>query len=208
MQIDLRQIETVVYTCEPVGLAGAAYHRRRLRISTTLDSLGYSNWRFFRGEVTEPYWQGLRDGHAALIGSVAEPLLILEDDVSPRDASTVIKIPDGCQVAYLGGSRGGSWRGVLNAFGNGRRLQRRHKWAYEPIDSEWVRSFGMWNAHAILWLDRIVRDEVAGELQKWRGTVDQYLAEQQYRWYCCLRRVPLWWQADGHHERDTWAYLD
>jgi hypothetical protein len=208
MLIDLKATETIVYTCRPGGARDAIYERRCQHCQVLLTHLGYQRVSFFIGAVTTPYWHGLRDGHAAIIGQARPPVLVLEDDIRMRAAATWLDTPAGCQVAYLGGSRSGTDIGARAAIAAGHKLRRRHKWSYEPVDKEWVRVFGIYNTHAILWLDPTVQSLVAAELSTWPRSVDSYLAENQHRWVCCLRRVPLFWQGDGHHDRDTWRYLD
>lgn len=208
MEIDLREIQTICYTCNVVGVRQPVYQRRRQRANLLLQSLGFAQFGFYYGIQTDPYWVGLCAGHARLIGELKPPLLIVEDDIQLRDPGMVLSIPDGADCVYLGGSHYGDPHCAEGALRLGLRPRRWHQWAYTPIDADWVRVFGVSNTHAILWLGRECMQQVSSELRQWRSSVDSFLASNHWRWQCVLKRVPTFWQHDNHHLRDTWRYLD
>ena len=199
-------VTTYVYT-----VAGSRYRDdphvwRRARCEEFLTRAGFRNWQFFYGTRSAPYWRGIALDHADLLRSHDPPLLILEDDIEVRDWAANLAIPGECEVAQLGGGRGGDRRGIYAARAFGLRPLECYRYAYLPVDTEWIRVFGMWFCHAILWLDFGAMREAADLLTRLGEMVDGVYAISQWRWNWYCRRIPIWFQNDGHHYRDTYEY--
>lgn len=204
--LHLPSIPTVVYTTDKPHCTA-----RHPRVTEILDSRGYTNWRFFWGKPGEPYWQMIRSEYAALLRENDPPFCILEDDIAVRDFRAWIKPPPHTEVCYLGG--GGSWPGgrfVREAQQHlpGHRIYRVREIGWEDIDGypEWVRAFGMFGTHAIVFLDKRVMLEMAEAIGDNPLQVDVIFGANQWRWQCILRRIPMFWQDDGHNGWGTWDY--
>jgi len=178
---------------------------------------GFSDWQFFYGTNNsdqldkwgrgKDYWLYIPQDHAKLLRDNEPPLLILEDDIQPRDYKPYVAVPIGAEMVYLGGGKGGDSRGTKAAFRNleDEEIYRNHQHSFQIIDDEWMRIFGMWFSHAILHINKMVMLEVADALGA-RRPIDTTLAMQQWRWNVVCRRVPMWWQDDGKHRYDTFDY--
>ena len=211
----LPDVPTVVYTADK-----QRFDQRRESIKQTLESLHFSNWRFVWGKPTEPYWAGTRADYAAILRDNQAPLIFLEDDCAARDFKPWAKIPTGVQVAYLGGGAWGTnWYSHLNKANlPGLKItQVRHfgvagiRDEAEQPNPDWVRVLGMLGSHAMLFLDRPTMLEISKAITEgWHGTggapVDQTYAANQWRWMCALRRVPMFFQRDGHNDWITYQY--
>ena len=204
--IFLPAVKTLVYTVAGKGRGGSPGDWRRERIAQILTRCGFSDWSFFWGRPAERYWTAIPRDHAGILLGNRPPLLVLEDDAELRDWRPNIVAPMGCGVAYLGGGRSGDGRGLTAAAAAGIRFERAYRYGYQAIDSDWMRIFGMWFSHAILWLDRDVMLDAAALFISRDEAIDTTLAREQWRWNVCCRRVPIFWQNDGHHWRDTWSY--
>ena len=190
---------------------------RQERVRHMLDGYGFRDWQFFFGTQAsagsadgwgrgKDYWAYIPPDHARLLRENDAPLLILEDDIEPRDYRPTVAPPPGAEIVYLGGGRGGSPRGVRNAMRRLPAMRPIHRYCYAPIDADWMRIAGMWFTHAILYVDRRAMLEVADALAGNRQPIDTTLAQQQWRWRVVCRRLPYWWQNDGHHRTDTYDY--
>ncbi len=191
---------------------------RHERVKRLLDGYGFTAWKFFFG--TQPDTTGYRDGwgrgkdywafipkdHAKLLREHEPPLLIFEDDISPRDFRPTVTLPAGAEVAMLGGGRGGDWRGVNAAAQSGGSWYRAYRYAYQPVNADWMRVAGMWFTHAILHVDRRIMLEMADWWERVNRPIDTTLAREAWRWNLVCRRVPMFWQDDGKHRRDTYDY--
>ena len=201
LPLHIPSIKTVVYTIE-------RNRERQERARKILLSEGFKDWSFFFGTTEGPYWQNIPREHAKLLRENEPPFLILEDDIEPREFQEWVRPPSKAQIVYLGGGRGGDTRGIRAAKANLPDLPifRTYRYGYTPIDDEWMRIYGMWFSHAILYLDRQSMLEVADTLERNHRPIDTTLALEQYRWFVACRKVPLWWQNDGHHRGDTYDY--
>jgi hypothetical protein len=202
----LPDVKTFIYSGQQTGRRAAVTEWRRTRCRQVMAALGFTDWSFFEGRQSRPYWTGLPRDHALLLRRHDPPLLILEDDIEVVDFRANVRPPGGCQVAYLGGFRSGDSRGVRNAKRAGLCPLLAHRYGYLPIDSEWMRIFGMWGSHAILWLDRAAMDEAACLLESSVCPIDTTLACEQWRWQVHCGLVPWFFQNDGHHVWDTEDY--
>jgi len=204
--IYLPNVKTFVYTTpqsKPRGIAHEARRRRCLEIMTVY---GFTDWRFFYGTSSSPYWVGIPKDHARLLRENEPPLLILEDDIEPRAFCANVTPPAGAEVVYLGGGRGGDMGGINAARHAGLPLKRTYGYGYELIDADWMRVYGMLYSHAILWLDKRVMLEAAQLLDSQRRPIDGTIASAQWRWQTACRIVPMFWQRDGHHRGETFDY--
>lgn len=206
----LPNIKTFVYTT-------AHQTARHERVRRFMDHAGFTDWQFFYG--TNPseeldgwgrgkdYWRYIPRDHARLLREHDAPLLILEDDIEPRDYQPDVTVPIGAEMVYLGGGRGGDRRGTEAARRNikDEEIYRNHRHSFQIIDDDWMRIFGMWFTHAVLHINKAVMLEVADHLMKSRP-IDTTLAIEQWRWNVVCRRVPMWWQNDGKHRSDTFDY--
>ena len=199
-------VKTIVYTISGSRYRDDPHVFRRARCQEFLERAGFTDWRFFYGTRCEPYWRGIAEDHARFLSELFPPLLVLEDDIECRDWRANIDVPAECEVAELGGGRGGDRRGIYAARAAGLRPIECYRYAYLPVDTQWMRVFGMWFCHAILWLDLGVMREAADLLRLRGEMVDGVYACEQWRWNWYCRRVPMWWQNDGHHFRDTYEY--
>jgi len=199
-------VPTVVYTTSaPVG-RGPSREWRRKRIRTALNTFGFREWQFFSGASCDPYWKQIPLDWAAILREREPPLLILEDDAEPRAFRANLELPACAEIAYLGGFRGGESRGTKNAIAAGLAVRRKFSYSYSEIDSCWFRVFGMWGSHAVLWLSRAAMIEFAELLETLGRPVDSVFAQEQYRRVFACVKMPLFFQNDGHHIRDTWQY--
>jgi hypothetical protein len=204
--IFLPDVQTVVYTCDKPNCVA-----RHPRVTRLLESLGFSDWRFHWGPVGVPYWLPIRADYASLLRDNEPPFLILEDDIAVREFRAWIVPPPGADLIYLGG--GGSWRNSRLLADAKRRLPdhkiyRVREIGWEDFEGypEWVRVFGMFGTHACLWLDKRVMLEAADAIENDTVQVDVIFGKNQWRWQCVLRKVPMFWQDDGHNGRGTFDY--
>ena len=202
----LPSIPTVVYTTHKPHCVV-----RHPRVKEILDSRGFTDWKFFWGKPGEPYWQMIRSEYAALLRNNDPPFTLLEDDIAVRDFRPWVKLPTAAEVLYLGG--GGSWPGGAMIREAQRRLPghtiyrvREIGWEDLPDTAEWVRVFGMFGTHAITYLDKRVMLEMADAIDNNPLQVDVIFGANQWRWNCYLRKIPMFWQDDGHNDRGTYEY--
>ncbi len=195
----LPQVKTIIYTTR-------WQIDRQWRVAEILTSLGFADWRFEYGEKTRPYWKGIAKGHARLLTENEPPLLILEDDIEVRTFVANLSVPDRCQIAYLGGGRSGDKLGRIKTAREFPESKPQYGYRYWDESADWFRFGGMWFSHAILYLDKKAMDELAVEWLIRDNAIDTTLARSQWRWRCHCRKIPLFWQNDGHHFRDTYDY--
>jgi hypothetical protein len=204
---DLPAIRTIVYTADKPHCRA-----RWPRIDNIMKSLGVRSWSLFVGKAGNPYWQAIRPEYASLLRQHEPPLIILEDDIGLREFRPQIEVPADGEVIYLGG--GGSWRnsGLVR---EGRRhhpeltIYRSGEIGFAdlcPYNQEWVRVFGMFGTHAILYPDKRVMLEMADAIERHNEPVDVAFGRNQWRWNCLLRRVPMFYQNDGHNDAGTYSY--
>ncbi len=199
-------IKTVVYTTDKPHCVA-----RHPRVKAMLDGFGFRDWSFFWGQPGTPYWQMIRSEYAALLRDNDPPFTILEDDIAVRDYRPWIKVPAGSEVVYLGG--GGSWPGgqfvrLAQHHLPGHKIYRVREIGWEdlPGTDEWVRVFGMFGTHAIVYRDKRVMLEMADAIERDTVQVDVIFGKNQWRWQCVLRKIPMWWQDDGHNNNGTYDY--
>lgn len=203
-RLHLPDVKTVVYTTDrPSGRA------RQPRIAAMLDGMGFRDWSFFRGRIGRPYWKMIRPEYAALLRDNEPPFLILEDDIAVYDYSPWVDSPPQATVVYLGG--GGAWRGGKMIREAQQRLphvpiRRVRNIGLADIDADWVRPFGMFSTHAILYLDEATMLAMADTIERDTVQVDVIFGKNQWRWNCALLRSPMWFQQDGHNDRGTIEY--
>jgi hypothetical protein len=195
----LPAVRTVVYT-----LPGHVWRHERVR--QILGACGFGDWEFFFGTKTRNYWETIGRDHAAIVRRYQAPLLVLEDDVELRAWRGNVRPAAGAEVCYLGGFRSGDRRGIVNARLRGLRPEESFRYGWLPVDDCWMRVFGMWGSHAILWLDRGAQLEAADLWCRELRMVDEMLAVNQWRWQVHCLYEPMFWQNDGHHFRDTFDY--
>jgi hypothetical protein len=206
--IYLPGLNTVVYTAPLDSRRSHNVEKRRERCREILDGFGFTNWRFEYGTSHEHYWIPIPGDHARLLRENDPPFLFFEDDIEPRDFHANVNIPP-CHLAYLGGGRGGDRRGIVAARAHlpfPCTVRTAYRYGYTPLGRTWMRIYGMWFCHALLWLDKRVMLEAADLLERYHQAVDTTYALNQWRWLVLCRRIPLFWQADGHHYRDTYDY--
>ena len=205
-KIYLPGVKTFVYTTERTISRTGVADKRQARVTEILTALKFRDWQWFVGKRTPNYYSEIWKGHIQILQSHELPVLILEDDIEPRGWQANITVPAGCQAAQLGGGRGGRREGVEAGIAAGLPFRRQHRYGYIPIDDEWMRITGMWFTHAILWLDREVAADMCRRWQESRDMIDNVTAFNQWRYFWACRRVPMFWQNDGHHFRDTYRY--
>ena len=206
-QLWLPDVPTVIYTADGPCRRGGHHDGRRARCQAIMKHYGFTNWRFFFGRPGRPYWQAIVADWIQLLGSWDPPVLILEDDIEPRAFQPGIDVPTGSQVVYLGGGRGGESQGVRAGGTIGLFPKKRWRYGYIDINHDWFRCFGMWYSHAILFLDRRSMTDLAVLLCAADRPIDSVLARNQWRWNCVCRKVPMFWQNDGHHLAETYSYF-
>ena len=64
----------------------------------------------------------------------------------------------------------------------------------------------MFGTHALIFLDRRVMLEMAEAIERHHEPVDVAFGRNQWRWNCVLRKIPLWYQNDGHNNAGTFEY--
>jgi hypothetical protein len=195
----LQEVPTIVYTTKWAIT-------RQQRICVIMNAFGFTNWHFFFGEKTTPYWRDIPSDHASLLRSHKPPLLILEDDAEVWKFTANIQIPDGAEIAYLGGGRSGDRYGRSEFHKKFPAARDAFGYSYADLNEDWMRIGGMWFSHAILYLNERVMHEVADRLTASPSPIDTTLARCQARWNVQCRRIPMFWQNDGHHLRDTIHY--
>ena len=151
----------------------------------------------------------IRSEYAAILREQEPPFLLLEDDIAEYDFRPWVSVPAGTAVAYLGG--GGAWRGGKMIRQSQEQLphvpiRRVRNIGLADVDAEWVRPFGMFSTHAILYLDKATMLEMADTIEQDTVQVDVIFGKNQWRWNCALLRSPMWYQQDGHNDRGTWDY--
>lgn len=205
--ICLTEVPTVVYTADKENCRA-----RHPRVTEMLERLGFADWRFHWGPVGEPYWQAIRPDYCRLLRENKPPFLILEDDIALREFHAWISPPAGAQLVYLGG--GGCWRGgglIRDARQHlpDHKITRVNEIGIEELPDcpGWVRPFGMFGTHAILYTDAAAMLEVADVIEAGSGPVDVEIGRNQWRWLCVLPRVPMFWQDDGHNGGGTFDYM-
>lgn len=205
-KIYLPEIPTVVYTADKEHCRA-----RWPRVERIMGRLGFTDWRFFVGAPGDPYWQAIRPEYVGLLRGNEPPLLILEDDIGVREWRPWIAPPPQSEMIYLGG--GGAWRGsrlVDEARRRlpGHRIKKVREIGWEEMEGypDWVRAFGMFGTHAILYTSRRVMLEVADAIEAGVREVDVMIGMNQWRWQAMLLRVPMFFQDDGHNNAGTWDY--
>jgi hypothetical protein len=207
--IHLPSVKTFVYT--------VPWNRHRQeRVRPMLDRFGFTDWQFFTGRKTQVQWRDYSLDTIDFLRNYDPPLLIMEDDISPRDWQATIRVPPGAQLAMLGGICEGISRAVRHACENFPNVKHsghtqgprgyRYGYAYSEVNGEWMRVYGMLAAHAQLWLDKKCMLEAADKLSEMRYPIDTTFACEQWRWQVICRKVPIFWQDDGHHYFQTFSY--
>jgi len=200
----LPNIKTLVYTVDKPHCI-----RRHKRVQKMLDGYGFLDWSFHYGPIGDPYWQAIRPDYAALLRDHEPPLLILEDDVAVRDYRADITVPSDADVVYLGG--GGAWSSgklthmAIKALPD-LPIYRSRQIGMMDVDEVWVRVFGMFSTHAILHVRKSIMLEMADLIDAADYPVDVTFGMNQWKWNCLLRRIPIWWQDDGHNGWGTFEY--
>jgi hypothetical protein len=200
--IHLPDVPTVVYTVPRAT-------DRHPRVKAILDAAGFSNWQFFYGQNTRPYWTAIPHDHARLLREHEPPFLILEDDIAVRDFHPWVEPPPAAEIVYLGAGRSRRrHNGIAIARQHlpGHRILQAHQYGYEDLGPDWMRVFNMLYTHAILYLDKRVMLEVAEALDTSHVPIDWTLAQQQWRWQTVCRKIPMWWQNDNRHREETFEY--
>lgn len=199
-------VKTYVYTVDrPVSRTGL-YDRRQDRCREIMGAYRFTDWSFFRGEITREYYTTIWKGHIEILRRGVFPVLILEDDIEPRAWSANISVPEGTHVAMLGGGRWGPSGGIEAAIAGGAKWKRGVRYVWQDVDAEWMRVSGMWFTHAQLWLDPVVAEIMCRLWEEWQQPIDTVTGMNQWRFRWLCRRVPIFWQNDGHHFRDTYHY--
>ena len=202
--LHIPSIKTVVYTTNKPHCVS-----RHPRVVEILNSRGFKNWEFFWGKAGEPYWEMIRPEYTALLRENDPPFCILEDDIAVKDWQPVIYVPAQAEVVYLGG--GGSW-GRSHLVREARehlpelKIYRVRDIGWSEINNEWVRTFGMFGTHAIVYLNKRVMLEMADAIEQGSLQVDVIFGMNQWRWQCLLRRTPMFFQDDGHNNWGTMDY--
>jgi hypothetical protein len=206
-------VKTVVYTVDGRCRRGGLHVQRQRRVAQYLTKFGFASWSFFFGRKADPSWKSSEGYAAAIVRDWAKllrendpPFLILEDDAEPVDFAANLLVAPDCQIAMLGGGRGGDRRGTDNAVADGLRPIMRYRYSYLPFDEHWFRVFGMWYTHAYLFLCKRAVIDLALCCESAGGAIDTITAREQWRWQVHCRRKPMFWQNDGHHFRDTFSY--
>jgi len=199
--IHLPSTRTIVYTLPDAK-------GRHERVRHILDAEGFSDWEFFYGKRSNPYWVQIPHDHAKLLRENEPPLLILEDDIEPRLFRPWVMPPAGAELVYLGAGKSRRGTGIRNAKRAlpGHKISQAHQYGYENIDATWMRVFGMLYTHAILYVDRRVMREVAEAISSTGWQIDVTLARMQWRWFCACLKIPAFWQNDGRHRDETFEY--
>jgi hypothetical protein len=202
--IHLPSIHTVVYTVDKPNCT-----RRHPRVTEILDGFGFTDWSFFWGKPGNPYWQAIRPEYASLLRENEPPFLILEDDIAVRDFQPWVSYPADAECVYLGG--GGAWAGSGLVREAKRRLpnlpiRKVREIGMLDLDETWVRVFGMFGTHAMLHINKRVMLEMADCIDSHNCPVDVAFGKNQWRWNCVLRRIPMFWQNDGHNGPGTYNY--
>lgn len=201
----LSQLPTLVYTI-------AANSARHQRVTRLLTDLGFTNWRFEMGTPKAPgehYWQPIRADYVAMLRGHIPPLMILEDDIAPRQYVDAIDIPPGADALYLGGGVNGELKGAARAKKElGLPFRRCHHFGFVDLGRDWIRIAGMYYSHAILWLTRSAMLRAADSIETYANCqVDVVFALEQWRWTTLCRKTPMFWQDDGHHREETYDYF-
>jgi len=206
--IYLPDVPTIVYTCDKAHCVA-----RHPRVRQILGDRKFSNWQFLFGASEYPYWIPIRRDWIEQLRQREPPLLWLEDDIGVRDFHPWIQYPDGYDVIYLGG--GGAWRnsGLVSAARShlpGLEIRQVGAIGVADIDDQWVRPFGMFGVHAVLFLEKRSMLEIAQAIEEgWavgKREIDVIIGANQWRWNCALIRTPMFYQADGHNDAGTWDY--
>jgi hypothetical protein len=205
-KIYLPEIPTIVYSADKPHLLA-----RHPRVTRLLTRLGFTDWRFFIGTPGDPYWAAIRPEYIRLLRENDPPFLILEDDIAVRDFAPWIAPPPGAELIYLGG--GGSWRNsrlveAARAHLPEHHIRRVREIGLEDVAGfpEWARCFGMFGTHACLWLSKRMMLEAADAIEDDPVQVDVVLGKNQWRWQCIVRRIPMFFQDDGHNNDGTYEY--
>ena len=205
LDLILSQLPTLVYTI-------AANSARHQRVTRLLTGLGFTNWRFEMGTPKAPgehYWQPIRADYIAMLRGHEPPLLILEDDIAPRQFVDAIDIPAGSDAVYLGGGVNGELKGAARARRNSGCLSAVATTSASSISGrDWIRIAGMYYSHAILWLTKPAMLRAAHSIETYANCqVDVVFALEQWRWTTLCRKTPMFWQDDGHHREETYDYF-
>ena len=199
-------VRTYVYTTERSTSRQGITDHRQARVRQILTAFGFRDWQWYFGRVTPNYYSEIWKGHCEILRREDPPVLILEDDVEPRAFVANVQIPAGAQVACLGGGRIGRTEGIAAGRAAGIPFLRHGMYGYIPIDRDWMRTTGMWFTHALLWLDKAAMLQMCDLWEAAEDMIDNVTAKESWRFFWVTRRVPMFWQNDGHHYRDTYAY--
>jgi len=209
--MQLNQLPTLVYT-KPGN------KERQISVANQLDNRRFAHWDFVYGTTDDAgddrhgrgrnYTQLVRRDHAAILRDLDPPLLFLEDDIKECHWTNEIDPPEESPLVYLGVIRHGppraaaecrkNWTGQTYSYG---RL------VFQPIDATWCRIGGAWGSHCMLWLDKNAMLTAARLLDVSTSACDTVYAWLQAKLYCVTRRLPIWYQADGRHDRQTGPLL-
>lgn len=208
----LPSIPTIVYTTK---------HQtgRQERASKMLNELGFTNWQFWFGsEGKKPYWANIHDDLIKILGLPA-PFLFMEDDaVVTANFKPEIDYPADAQLVYLGGTTHGELRYVSAIrdattediiVSRGTSFYPPGVMIYTERPDEYIRVYNMHSAHAILFVDDAIKNELRLVIDMNRGLPhDVILALSLFRYkaYCVKR--PFWYQKDGHNDKPTLEYYN
>lgn len=176
-----------------------------------LDHLQFSDWSFFYGKESNPYWKGIHDDLIQILKTPV-PFILLEDDAAEKNYEANIEYPSDAQLIYLGGSSNGEknveYYDKSNLiFSKGLRGTP-YAVLYGEVDNNYIRTYNMHSHHAILFLDNKANEDIIELIKnnKKAYATDVITAENIYRWKVYCRKFPMFTQTDGRQNLQTENY--
>ena len=154
MKINLTTIPVFLITCN-----SSKYVERCNRVEKMLKDLGFLFVTKVIGAVSTPYYVSLRETIMTLMINQMAPFIIIEDDAMVTETfKPILELPETIKtdVLYLGGMRAGNMLEKPNdkeiETNPENNMNNKGSLYYKKINSDFVRIYNMYSAHAILFL--------------------------------------------------------
>jgi hypothetical protein len=163
------------------------------KMESTLRDLGFKDITRFPGVEKTPKRDGIAESHRNLLMHLSDrdlPVIVFEDDISVKNFSNNITIPDDSDALYLGNSCFGLYDGI-----------GRKRIAIEKVDNDNFRIYNMLAAHAIVYLNKEYIDFLIRAINfniAIKTNQDKARAETMKYWNVYARKEPMFYQTGAH----------
>lgn len=204
MKIDITQVAVIISTCnKPKNI------QRKNNLKRTLDTLGFSNVFTLTGREEEPYQLGALENVLRILSWSKPPFILMEDDATVliENYYPVLEVPEETDILFLGGATHAHKNPVVdtgNLIYNKAYGFNKSRLIYSEIDSDYVRIYNMYSAHAILFLTERGRDRYHKQISTHKfipfDVAFSYIMQELN---VLMVRRPFFYQRDGHNEEFT-----